>query len=203
MSDGDAAGAAPHLSVITPTRGRPQLLAQCLSQYCRQSLGGLRCEHVVVADGPDPMARALAKAFHARYLELPEPFGGYGGAARDLALRHSLGEYVCFWDDDNLYEPHALAVAYATTHGHDIGVTRALLIDRDTGRVRFIPGHWTGTIESGGIDSMCVCVRRELALSARWADAPDPACNDFHYFSTLARFAPRIRYSPIVIGAHV
>ena len=48
------------LSVITATWHRPQLLALCLAQFSQQSIGNLRCEHIVVSDGSDDRARLTA-----------------------------------------------------------------------------------------------------------------------------------------------
>ena len=61
------------LTVITATRQRPAQLATCLAQFQQQSIGTLRCQHLVVSDGTDPQARALSQHFGASYVELPEP----------------------------------------------------------------------------------------------------------------------------------
>ena len=53
------------LTVITATCQRPQLLAHCLREYQRQSLGELKCEHLVVSDGPNPVAKFLSDRFGA------------------------------------------------------------------------------------------------------------------------------------------
>ena len=112
------------LTVVTATCQRPQFLAHCLHQFHLQSLEGLKCEHIVVADGPDEQAKFLAERSGARYFSLPEPIGQWGAGAKDLGIQNTTGEYVCFWDDDNIYDSHALATLYAAVQNVDIGVVR-------------------------------------------------------------------------------
>jgi glycosyltransferase involved in cell wall biosynthesis len=95
------------LTVITATCRRPAQLASCLVQFRSQSLGGLHCEHLVVSDGIDPESRWLTSKYGARYIERTVPGGQWGSLARDEGIREARGRFVCFWDDDNLYEPHA------------------------------------------------------------------------------------------------
>ena len=105
------------LSVITATHRRPKHLAMCLEQFRLQSSGNLRVEQIVVSDGPDRQARYLATAAGARYIELDRTYGQWGAAAKDAGLTAARGNYVCLWDDDNRYAPHAAATLYAAACG--------------------------------------------------------------------------------------
>ncbi|MEZ6066059.1 MAG: glycosyltransferase family A protein [Planctomycetaceae bacterium] len=118
------------ISVITATRQRPKHLEACLHHFRQQSLGGLRAEHIVVSDGPDDYARRQVQSYGARYDQLPESAGQWGAAAKDRGIELARGRYVCFWDDDNWYEPHALATLYTTAFGFDIGVVQCRYLRR-------------------------------------------------------------------------
>ncbi len=195
--------ASPDLSVITATHQRPKHLALCLHQIQQQSVGNLRIESIVVSDGPDPQARYLSAAGGARYLELPRAQGQWGAAAKDAGLHAARGRYVCFWDDDNLYEPHALATLYAAAVGYDIGVVRVRALRRkQPGRV-LIPRRWDGTLRYGDIDTMNVCVRRELACIEHWADGNPRSGEDYRWLQRLRDRGATVRYVPVVIGEHL
>lgn len=193
------------LTVITATCRRHAQLASCLSQFRNQSLGDLRCEHLVVSDGIDPEARWLVGKFGARYVERPEPGGQWGSLARDLGICEARGLYVCFWDDDNLYEPHALAALYGTAFGHDIGVVQTRYRCRSRAGQIVIPRRWTGSFRPGDVDTMCVCVRRELASREPWEQLPDPSrpTTDWNWLHRLEKYQPRIQFVPMVVGFHL
>lgn len=189
------------LSVITATRQRPKHLALCLDQFRRQSLGNLRVEQIVVSDGPDPQARYLAG--DARYFELDPARGQWGAAAKDAGLAAAGGEYVCFWDDDNLYEPHALAALLAAAYGVDIGIVQCRLRKREQpGRIT-LPRRWDGVFRYGDIDTMNFCVRRELAVTERWADHNPRSGEDHRWIQRLHQRGATVRFVPIVIGEHL
>ena len=193
------------LTVITATRRRPALLASCLAQFRSQSLGELRCEHLVVSDGVDPEVRWLAREFGARYVERPEPGGQWGSLARDLGIREARGQYVCFWDDDNLYEPHALATLFTAACGHDIGVLQTRYRCRTRLGQIIIPRRWDGTFQRGDVDTMCICIRRDLASRETWEQRPPPQrpTTDWHWLHRIERYQPVIRFVPLVIGHHL
>lgn len=191
------------MSVITATRDRPQQLACCVRQFLSQSVSNLKCEHIVVSDGPDPRAAAIALAAGARYYERDEAGGAFGAFAKDIGLQHASGEYVCFWDDDNWHEPHALSTLYAIAHGFDIGVAQIRHLNRRTGGYRILPEPWSGAFELGNIDTLCICIRREVALNASWGDSTTPRHTDYHWLERLARQPRNIRFVPIVIGSHL
>lgn len=191
------------LSVITATADRPELLAHCLLQYQQQSRGGLQCEHIVVSDGVDPHARSLAGQSGARYFELDLPQGQWGAAARDRGIAAASGTYVCFWDDDNIYHAHALVALFAAAQHVDIGVVRTEhRFRKQTGSVT-IPRRWNGKFQRGDIDTMCVCVKRELARKELWELQNPTISNDYEWLQKLSLHGPEIRYLPIVIGKHL
>jgi GT2 family glycosyltransferase len=192
-----------HLSVITATCQRPAQLALTLQQFRSQSLGNLQVEQIVVSDGRDDEARFLANRWNARFFELNERCGHAGAFAKDLGIRHAVGEYVCFWDDDNYYEPHALATLYAIAFGSDIGVARTVHRFRKRIGLVTIPRRWTGTFHRGDVDTMCICVKRSLALREPWGDGCSRPGTDFRWLKKLERHQPTVRYAPIVIGHHL
>lgn len=193
------------LTVIIATCRRPAQLASCLAQFRTQNLGGLRCEHLVVSDGIDPEARWLAAEFGARYFERPEPGGQWGSLARDEGIRVARGQFVCFWDDDNLYEPHALATLFSAAVGYDIGVVQTRYRCRSRVGQIIIPRRWTGSFRSGDVDTMCICLRRDLALREAWEQRPPPKLptTDWHWLQRLEKHQPRIRFVPVIIGFHL
>jgi len=193
------------LTVITATCQRPAQLANCLAQFRQQSVGNLRCEHLVVSDGIDPQARWLAREAGARCIERLEPGGQWGSLARDVGIREAAGRYVCFWDDDNLYEPHALACLFAAAVDVDVGVVQTRYRCRTRAGQITIPRQWNGTFQQGDVDTMCVCVRQELALREAWEQHPPPTrpTTDWNWLHRLEQLQPRVRFVPIVIGWHL
>ncbi|WP_339612635.1 glycosyltransferase family A protein [uncultured Rubinisphaera sp.] len=195
--------ASIQLSVITNTWQRPKHLAGLLQQLSRQSLGGLSIEHLVISDGLDPIAAALVKNSTSRYFELEAHQGCYGVAAKDLGISRAQGEYVCLWDDDNLYEPHALAALYCSASGHDIGIVQAEHWSVTNRRYVQIPRNWTGKVQPGDIDTMCLCVRAELAKSIPWNLPPHKRGMDHRWLNRLLAEPRDVHHVEIVIGKHL
>lgn len=194
---------APDLTIITATHLRPKHLALCLAQVRQQSAGNLRLEHVVVADGPDPQARYLATTSGATFIELPRSLGQWGAGAKDAGLQAAAGTYVCFWDDDNYYEPHAAATLFAAASGVDIGIVAIGALRRHRpGRV-LLPRRWDGMFRYGDIDTMNCCVRREVARTERWADGNPRSGEDYRWLQRLKDRGATLRYVPVTIGEHL
>lgn len=181
------------LSIIIASQ-RPACLAQILHQLKHQSTAGITYEILIVQEA-DNFDGFLACSYSPRcHIFRQTPHGDYGAAAHDRGVLEAKGDYVVFWDDDNLYYQHALVAVFATARKHDIGVVRV----RHRGLV--IPTQQG--FKAGDIDSMCFCVRRQLASTAKWADGGG-RYSDYRWISKVARVATTINFSPIIIGEHL
>ena len=91
----------PELSVIVPTRDRPQSLARVLAALTRQSLAADRFEVLVVDDGSaiEVVPQAPADGWPFRLQVLRQPHRGLA-AARNHGAEAAAGGILCFLDDD-------------------------------------------------------------------------------------------------------
>lgn len=120
------------ISVLIPTRGRPDKLARCLERLARQSLPHDQFEVLVGIDGRDPaqpqpdpgadVAQALADrtAGSIRAVILQFEHAGPGQTRNRLAA-HARGRHLLLLNDDVLPEPDLLAshlAAHQQTHRH-------------------------------------------------------------------------------------
>lgn len=90
-------------SVVIPVRGRPELLALCLTRVCDQTLDR-DCYEVIVCDDGSAAREGSAIANHceqfgARYRRQP-PKGP--AAARNLGIRAARADIIAFTDSDTL-----------------------------------------------------------------------------------------------------
>jgi hypothetical protein len=96
----------PELSIVIPTRDRPELLRAALRSALAQE--GADVEVLVVDDGSQPPV-ALDDDPRLRVLRL-EPSQG-GSAARNLGAREARAARVLWLDDDDELLPHAARVS--------------------------------------------------------------------------------------------
>ena len=190
-----------NISVITPTWCRPKHLLSCLTNFKGQNLKGLKAEHIVVSDGPDSWARALATGMDAKYFELPEHMGHTGAFARDMGMQNAQGEYLCFWDDDNSFYNHALRTAHKAASGKDIGIVQ---MSQWVGNCKHtkVPDNFVGAIRHSQIDSMNLCVRREVAMRKPWGSGRK-ASVDFHWIKSIFETKPTWNFARVVVGEHI
>jgi GT2 family glycosyltransferase len=95
---------APAISVVIPTRDRPQLLASCLDALARMQPppGGFE---VIVADDGDEAASPAADAGDRLPLTVVRTGGRGPAAARNAGAERARGGLVAFTDDDCAPEP--------------------------------------------------------------------------------------------------
>ena len=105
------------VSVVIPTRDRPELVARAVASATAQTVTDL--EVVVVVDGPDPATEsALAAITDPRLRVIVNPTSRGAAEARNIGTRAATGGWVAFLDDDDVWLPrklerqlHAIAAA--------------------------------------------------------------------------------------------
>jgi glycosyltransferase involved in cell wall biosynthesis len=103
---------APLVSVVIPTRGRPDLVTRAVRSALAQTVREI--EVIVVVDGPDPATReALAGCDDARLCVVELDASGGAAAARNVGVRHARGEWTALLDDDDEWRPEKLATQLA------------------------------------------------------------------------------------------
>jgi glycosyltransferase involved in cell wall biosynthesis len=101
--------APPEVTVVVPTRFRPELLTRAVRSALAQTVADI--EVLVVVDGPDEETHAALKELgdpRVRPIGLPER----GGApnARNVGAREAAAPWVAFLDDDDEWLPEKLRV---------------------------------------------------------------------------------------------
>jgi hypothetical protein len=101
---------APLVSCVMVTNDRPRLAERAIECFIAQSYPN---RELVVQDGSDSdQLQQGVEAIRIRKIRLHrEPQAGRSmGELRNLAVEKSAGQYVCIWDDDDLYDPDRLSV---------------------------------------------------------------------------------------------
>jgi glycosyltransferase involved in cell wall biosynthesis len=98
------ASTPPSLSLVIPTRERPERVLECVRSVIATGYPGLEILVVDNAPSSDATERAIAAAGLAGVRYLREPRAGTS-RARNLGLREAGGELVAFLDDDVLVDP--------------------------------------------------------------------------------------------------
>ncbi len=199
----------PLLSIITATtQDRVQWATNAMEtiQHQRRQRPHYQTEHLLVCDGHSPVLQGRCKDNDCRYVRLRNgPHHDYGATAHQWGLEHVQGKWGCFWDDDNVYYPHALeAIMDALRFDADIHVLQTRHYG-DGQRCRVIPpASWRPPeFVHAEVDTMCLVVRREFALQESWIDDQRGQCgSDFRWLQRLAKHNPQVRFWPIEIGAH-
>jgi glycosyltransferase involved in cell wall biosynthesis len=126
------------ISVVVPTRDRPESLTRCLEALAAQKAAAI--DVVVVDDGsadPAGVAAAVRRWEHARLVRIE---GEGPAAARNAGARAARGDVICFTDDDCEPEPAwARLLAAAAGGGGAVG------------RTVFPPGAWAAVRASQAI----------------------------------------------------
>jgi len=186
------------LSIIVAT-ARSANLVRVLDYIEQQSVAGLAVEIIIIQEAMDERDHRKFNLdtklpVNDLVVKMQQLHGDYGAAARDVGITEAKGEYLVFWDDDNIYYQHALVSQYSAAQGFDIGIVRT------KHQNLIIPT--ANNIKAGDIDTMCLCVKRELAARERWA-TNGGRYSDYRWLSKLLKHNPIVNYSKVIIGHHL
>jgi glycosyltransferase involved in cell wall biosynthesis len=139
------------VSVVVPTRNRPDMLRQALASIRALEADDLTFEILVGDNGDDPRTREVAASFDA--IHLPVAQNG-AGAARNAGLMAATGEFIAFLDDDDVWKenhirPH-LAVLDARPEIEAV-MARVMAVDEE---LREVAGPWPWTVCAEGDESV-------------------------------------------------
>lgn len=96
------------VSVVIPTRGRPELVVRAVRSALEQS--ARPAEVVVVVDGPDPATvAALAGLDDPSVVVVEHPTSRGAAAARNTGIGRARSAWVALLDDDDTWRPEKLA----------------------------------------------------------------------------------------------
>jgi glycosyltransferase involved in cell wall biosynthesis len=131
---------SPGVSVVIPTRNRPELVLRAVRSALSQTYKNL--EIVVVVDGPDvETVKAVTDLGESRVRvrHLTESVGG--AEARNEGVRAALGEWIAFLDDDDEWLPTKVEkqVAAAVESGNPLGIVTCRVLLRGGGSDSIVP----------------------------------------------------------------
>jgi len=100
--------ARPLVSCLMVTRG--QLFPSRFAVDCFRRQSWPERELVLVCDAPGTPIEAYCRTLGDARIRIvvPDGPGGKLGALRNLSLRAARGDWICQWDDDDLYHPQRL-----------------------------------------------------------------------------------------------
>jgi glycosyltransferase involved in cell wall biosynthesis len=95
----------PLVSVVIPTRNRPEMLAEAVASVLAQTFADY--EIIVVSNGESADTRRASRQAAAGcvFIELDQ---GNVSAARNAGIEYAKGEWIAFLDDDDLWLPSKL-----------------------------------------------------------------------------------------------
>lgn len=105
------------VSCVCVTYGRPILLGEAVKCFLDQSYPNK--ELIIVNDQEGVTLKLDEDRDNVRIENIPERFGSLG-EKRNYAMSLAQGDYICIWDDDDLYTPWRIedSVLAMQTHKH-------------------------------------------------------------------------------------
>ena len=130
---------AVQVSVIVPVYNAEKTVRMCLDDIVKQTLREI--EIICVDDGSDDNTPAILEEYRRKdgRIRIIRQENRGAGAARNAGMQRAQGEYLCFLDADDLFEPDMLERAWKCCRktGADICVWAADAFDPETGATEY------------------------------------------------------------------
>lgn len=178
------------VSVVIPTYDRQERLRQALESVQRQTF----CDYevIVVQNGPSQSAREIVEIFQSKGMSiryLHESMAN-GAHARNMGVSDSLGDYIAFLDDDDIWLPEKLerqAAVLDADAGAGMVFSHPMLrypdgrLEPDNPRYRGVPGmrqlvehgcvirSFSGVMTRRSVLCEAGPIRTEYRIASDWA----------------------------------
>jgi len=194
MYQASSLNVAPKASVVVPTCDRPSLLDRALNSISIQTFDDFEC--FVVDDASTADVASIVDQYDDRFRYLRHDENRGASASRNTAIEHSLGEYIAFLDDDDVWRPAKLErqVSLFDSHPRSYGLIYcwADYYEGDQLVQKYRPTH-DGYIFPEVLDrqrvgnSSTLMVPRDIAESVGGFDEDLPRGNDGDFIRRIAR----------------
>lgn len=204
-------GSAPAVSVVVPTRDRPDQLVQCLAALASQSAPSYE---IIVLDDGSASGATLAAAVRAEPRARLVRLNGRGpAAARNVGVRKARGSIICFTDDDCVPSPAWIeALVAAIEHGAAAAAGPTLNAQPESGCAtasQVIVDHVTeatlepGTGRVGFVPSCNLACRADVLATVPFDERfPLAAGEDRDWCARLAGHGLFIAFAPAACVEH-
>ena len=199
----------PFISVVVPTRDRPEALAACIEALSAQTAVD-RLEVVVVDDGSvaaNDVAAVVARHPSARLVRLD---AAGPAAARNAGAQRARGAILCFTDDDCVpWADWAERLAGAIERGADAAAGATLSSGGALADASEIVAHAPGAVRPSGGSGLSFAPSNNLACTKTVFEAvpfdqsyPDAAAEDREWCARLLAAGYVLRSEPAACVEH-
>jgi glycosyltransferase involved in cell wall biosynthesis len=200
----------PRVTVVIPTRARPQALTRCLEALERQTIAEA-LDVIVIQDGDDlPTLESSLAAFPAARLVTQRRAGP--GAARNRGVALARAPIICFTDDDCEPDPQwaeafeaALADGASAVVGRTVnGVRSARLANAS----QFVVDHLTDSSRESSVHAAYgaannIAARADVYAAVQFDAGFRFAGGDRDWFARLHASGYQVAYSPTALVRHM
>ncbi|TDU34406.1 glycosyltransferase involved in cell wall biosynthesis [Gelidibacter sediminis] len=195
----------PLVSIIIPTFNRAHLIGETLDSVLAQTYQNWEC--IVVDDGSTDgtetlMTDYVTKDTRFQYHQRPDSHLPGGNGARNYGFDLSKGEYVQWFDDDDVMLPVFLEVKLtAFTENNDLIICSGLMVDRDLNSIGILSYDDTVSLFKGfvlwrnQITTNCVLFKRQFLLNLNLFNPQILRGQESEFFSRIFFELSKTQYS--------
>lgn len=123
----------PLISIIVPVYNTQEYIAEAIESIMAQTYSPI--ELILIDDGSIDASGQICDSYANVYpnIHVLHTQNGGVGKARNVGLEHAAGEYICFLDSDDFFEPYAIETLYQNLvrYRADISIGSLRYIDEE------------------------------------------------------------------------
>lgn len=199
------------VSIIIPTYNRAHLIGETLDSIVAQTYPNWEC--LVVDDGSTDDSEKIFNEYRnkdQRFLFFSRPNTKPKGAnsCRNIGLEKARGDYIVFFDSDDLMTPDHLEVKVGAIveTGCDYIITRTKFFNKDSSQIdnyykfdQFEITPYNYITQKINWLTLDVCIKSELAKSIAFNEQLH-AGQEYNYFSKLVHYSVRASFFDRVVS---